>query len=155
MADLLECLLQIKGLRETADRVAALAANVDEARWTRPGGAGRPSAADLLRKMAEIEVVHGAWLRVMLASPHPSLPAVENSTQSVIAPGGSALEWAERFLAHRRANLALLDHCSATDLARTAVHPTRRVISMADLVAMMLAGDTEWLGEIRSLLVGN
>jgi hypothetical protein len=52
----------------------------------------------------------------------------------------------DRFLASRQETLSILDHCSATDLCRTAVFPGRGPTSVADLVAVMLAHDTEAQG---------
>lgn len=154
MADLLECLLQIKGLRETADRLSALATTVDVRRWTEPPPFGGPSAADLLAQMAEIEIVHGAWLRLMLASLRPMLAAFEDNELLNVA---RRHEWnvtqaLDQFLAYRRDNLDLLDRCSSADLSRTGVHATRREMTVADLVALMLASDTERFGEIRRAL---
>jgi hypothetical protein len=156
MADLLECLLQIKGLRETANRVAALATRVQGTRWTEPPRFGGPPASDLLAQMAEIELVHGAWLRLMLASLRPTLAAFEDRALLDVA---RRHDWdvaraVDRFLAYRRDNLELLDLCSAGDLARTGIHATRREMTVADLVALMLASDAERLAEINSALQG-
>ena len=153
MSDLLECLLQIKGLRETVDRVTALVQDFDTDGWSRAAPAG-PSAAELLGQLAEIESLHGASLRLMLAAPRPGLPAFD--AQSLLALGRyrrwNAGEALERFLARRRDNLDLLDHCSADDLSRTGLHPIRREMTVADLVALMLASDVDRLGEIRRVL---
>jgi hypothetical protein len=153
MADLLECVLQIKGLRETADRVTALVHNLDADRWGRAAPEG-PSAAELLGQLAEIESLYGASLRLMLAAPRPGLPAFD--AQSLLALGRyrrwDAGEALERFLARRRDNLELLDRCLADDLSRVGLHPIRRETTIADLVAFMLASDVDHLGEIRRVL---
>ena len=143
MSDLLECLLQIKGLRETADRLAEVAS-----------GERAAGAAHLLARMAEIELVHGAWLRLMLAAPRPSLPGFEDRALGDVARRHhwDVTRARDRFLAYRRDNLELLDGCSADDLARTAVHATRREMTVADLVALMLASDVERLAEINRTL---
>jgi hypothetical protein len=153
MADLLECVLQIKGLRETADRATALVHNLGADRWGRAGPEG-PSAAELLGQLAELESLYGASLRLMLAAPRPGLPAFDG--QSLLALGRyrrwDAGEALERFLARRRDNLELLDRCSADDLSRVGLHPIRRETTIADLVALMLASDVDRLGEIRRVL---
>jgi len=153
MADLLECLLQIKGLRETADRVAALVKSVDANRWNHAPGPDEASAADLLVRLAEIEILHGVWLRLMLASARPALPIFdEHGLVNLGRCHWEAKEALERFLVRRHDNLELLDTCSANDLCRTGVHPIRRDMTIADLVALMLATDVERLGEIRRAL---
>jgi hypothetical protein len=154
MADLLECLLQVKGLRETADRLSALAAEADAQQWTQPPPDGGLCAADLLTLLVEIEIVHGSWLRLMLASPRPLLAAFD--ARALLEVGRrhlwTAAQALDRFFTYRRDNLDLLDRCSAADFSRTAVHATRREMTVADLVAVMMATDTERVGEIRSAL---
>ncbi len=154
MVDLLECLLQIKGLHETADRLVALVERAGAEQWNHPPGAEGPNAADLLARLAEIEILHGVWLRLMLASAHPALPVSEEHGPVNV---GRERHWEVRealecFLAGRRDNLELLDGCSANDLTRTGVHPIRREMTVADVVALMLATDVERLGEIRRAL---
>ncbi len=149
MADLLECLLQIKGLRETAKRLSALAHDVEAARWTRPAPGNGPSAAALTVHLAEAESLHGAWLRRTLTITQPALGQVDDLGAAGTLQAQPGLD---RFLALRRDNLALLDRCSAEDLARSSVYPTRREMTVADLVAVMLASDTEALGKIRQAL---
>ncbi len=152
MADLLECLLQIKGLRETADRVARLFSTADRSRWTVTGGG--PPAVELLSQLADLEMLYGAWLRAMVASDAPSLPAFDDATVSALArfrewtPDGAL----EHFLGRRSDNLELLDRCSAEDLARIGHHPVRRALTVADVVASMLASDFERLAGIRRAL---
>jgi hypothetical protein len=154
MADLLECLLQIKGLRETADRLRPLIASADPHEWNRPSGPDGPSAADLLARVAELELLHGVWLRLILVSGRPALPAFDE--QGLLALGryrrwdaGAALD---AFLVRRGDNLDLLDRCSASDLGRIGIHPVRRETTIADVVALMLAGDVDRMGEIRRAL---
>jgi hypothetical protein len=153
MSDLLECVLQIKGLRETANRVTALVHSLDADRWGRAAPDG-PSAAELLGQLAELESLYGASLRLMLAASRPALPAFD--AQSLLALGRyrrwDAGEALERFLVRRRDNLELLDRCSAGDLSRVGLHPIRRETTIADLVALMLASDVDRVGEIRRAL---
>jgi hypothetical protein len=154
MADLLECLLQIKGLRETADRVAVLVHRVEPTRWMQAAPGNGPCAADVLAQLAEIESLHGEWLRLMLASSRPVLSAFDDRALFDVARrhGWEPPAALDRFLAHRRHNLEVLDRCSAADLSRVGVHPVRREVSVADLVAVMLANDVDRLGEIRRAL---
>ncbi len=153
MADLLECLLQIKALRETADRVNGLAATVDAARWTEAPPERGASPADLLAEWVDLEVVYGAWLRLMLASA-PVLPALDDGAFGDV---GRRHHWSlhaavDRFLRYRYDNLELLDGCSADDLARTALHASRRQVTLADLIARWLASDVDRFAAIRRAL---
>jgi hypothetical protein len=158
MADLLECVLQIKGLRGTIDRLAVLVSDTPGGVWAARdeahGGAAVLSAIDLLARLAEIELVHATAVRLMLTTARPVLPAVDES--ALLALGRrrhwSAQDAFDRFLARRRDNLELLDGCGADDLSRVGVHPSRRAMTLADLIAVMLATDVEHVGEIRRAL---
>ncbi len=154
MADLLECLLQIKGLRETVDRVTALAGHVREDRWNAAAEPGGPTARELLARLADLEGVYGSWLRLMIAAERPILPPIEEAALAALA---RFRDWTsavalDRFVARRSDNLELLDRCSADDLARVAEHPVRRRLTVADVVATMLASDFERLAAIRRAL---
>ncbi len=154
MSDLLECLLQIKGLRETMERLSSLLNTVDESRWTQRAPGGGPSAGELLDLLAEIESVHAEWLRLMLTTSRPALTALDQRglIERARRRGRGVRDGLDAFLVARRGNLELLDRCSAADLSRTAAHPARREITVADLVAVMLARDAERVGEIRRIL---
>jgi hypothetical protein len=125
MADLLECLIQINALRHALEGVASLRGEAppeNEARrvWSRMADAERRYAAAL-----------GA------------APGERSSS------GGDAGEARRAFAALRQANLALLERCTASQLAAEVDWPGRRSTTVADLVAIMLAHDTEALGHLR------
>jgi hypothetical protein len=147
MADLLECLLQIKGLDGTIARLAALVTGTPEDRWT-------DDATALLRALGEAEVLYGAGIRLMLVQSGARLPAADREALAALGarvPSTPHVALA-RFTTRRRDNLELLDACTAADLSRTGVHPTRRSMTLADLIAVMLASDVEAVGEIRQAL---
>jgi DinB superfamily len=156
MADLLECLLQIKGLRETMDRIAALVAGVEPNRWSVAPTSDTPTAGELLAQLADLELLYGGWLRQMAGSPHqPVLQPVEKQTVAALSRfrRWTAADALDRFLRRRRDNLELLDACTAEDLARVATHPVRRKLTVADVVATMLASDFDGIAEIRRAML--
>ena len=127
VADLLECLIQIKALEHSIGRIERLVAAA-------PSAAGAQVGA-LVARLAAAERTYGrAGLRLTDAdgSSQPS-PALE------------------AFIALRRANLEVLQVCTAADLASRVTWPGRGHTTVADLVAIMLAHDTEVLGELRLL----
>ncbi len=131
MADLLECLIQIKALRETLDMV------------TDPVSAERPAKTGLVtvstwRRMAEAERSYAQALGMDAVGPPRVTPAA-----------GEAAEAMEVFLALRRSNLALLGSCTASQLAAPVAWAGRPATTVADLVAIMLASDTERLAGHR------
>ena len=100
------------------------------------------------------QIVHGDWLRLMLGSSRPVLAASDTraALERARRHAGSATGTLGRLLEYRRENLDRLDRCSAADFSRVGVHPTRREMSVADLVALMMASDAECVGEIRRAL---
>jgi hypothetical protein len=118
MADLLECVIQIKALRE-AIRVG-----------TRATDGGTSAEANPV-------TVSGVWQRMAEAE------------QRYAVALGTAIAGGAQFLAMRGANLARLDRCTAAELAGFVEWPGRPSTTVADLVAIMLANDTEALGELR------
>lgn len=125
MADLLECLIQIKALRDTLERVASLS------------GSAPAAPADL-----------GVWKR--MADAERSYAAALGTAAGETSPSGGVSDEARRvFVALRHVNLSALERCTASQLAGPILWPGRRSTTVADLVAIMLAHDTENLGGRR------
>ena len=124
MADLLECVIQIKALGETLEWVTRMKGGADtSACWVRLAEAERRYAFALGTDTAP---------RTHVAADVPgTMPPRED------------------FLERRRANLAMLNGCTAALLGGQVDWPGRRSTKVADLVAIMLAHDTEVLGELR------
>ncbi len=132
MADLLECLIQIKALCETLEMVAPFIPA------TRSPESERVTVSGVWQHMAEAERRYAAAL----------------GTDGPVQPGsastaGSAAGWIAEFAQLRGANLATLEACTADQLAGFVGWPGRPLTTVADLVAIMLANDTEVLGELR------
>jgi hypothetical protein len=149
MADLLECLLQIKGLRETADRIATLVRDAGAAMTLDQERASR--AQELLARLVDAEVRHAGWLRAMLETDCPAL--VQIGSAAIEPPGARPAHQLDRFLRERAGNLQILDRCSAQDLSRTGRRPDGSRVAVADLVAWMLATDVEVVGDLRRALL--
>ena len=125
MADLLECLIQIKALEHSIARLEHFAGQAPEAL--------RPGVNAVLDRLLDAESAYAVAVR--MASPAPSV--------------ASSADRLDRFTGARRAILATLQQYSAADLGRAVDWPGRPGTSVADLVAIMLALDTELIGEIR------
>ena len=125
MADLLECVIQIKALEHAIGRIERLVAAAPAAAVAQVG--------TLVATLAAAERTYGrAGLRRTDAGESPA------PTPALAA-----------FIAERRANLDVLRACTAADLGSPVAWPGRRDTTVADLVAIMLAHDTEVLGEER------
>ena len=148
MADLLECLIQIKGVADTPRRLAARVARL----------AATPAApADTERRVREVasrlvaaELVYSDCLSRMLAEDRPALQALP---VPAAAPGrfASSAEAIAEFARRREECVRILDRCSAAQLNRVGIAPSRGRMTVADLVALMLAHDTDCLGELFRL----
>ena len=132
MADLLECLIQIKALSETVTlSVSASASAV-------PAETESVTVLGLWRRMAEAERRYAAALGAASASAAPTDASPPDAAAS-----------RDAFLRLRIANLTMLECCTAAQLAGPVEWPGRRGTTVADLVAIMLASDTERLGDLR------
>jgi hypothetical protein len=127
VADLLECLIQIKALGHSISRLERFVAGAPPA--------ARDAVGAVLQRLLEAE---GAYGRAGLgaAAAFPECQAAGRLAQ---------------FVALRRAHLVVLERLSAEELGRIVDWPGRPGTSVADLVAMMLAHDTERIGEIQRL----
>ena len=145
MADLLECLIQIKGVADTPRRLAVRVADVC-ANAVSPANAQRTVGA-VTSLLAAAELVYRDCLSLMLAVEKPALPALPGS-RAVPAATLSAAEAHAVFAARRADTVRVLEECSAEQLNRIGIEPSRGPMTVADLVALMLAHDTDSLGEL-------
>ena len=143
MADLLECLIQIKGVADTPRRLAA--------RVRSALGMGRESeAATVVARLAAAEARFASCLEAMLAEDRPSLPPLDLASPD--AGLDRPLTDAMQTFAWRRDQVVrVLEKCSAEDLNRLGFEPSRGPMTVADLVAVMLAHDTDQLGRLIAL----
>ena len=127
MADLLECVIQIRALEHSIGRIERLVAAA-------PAAAGAEIGA-LVARLAAAEHTYG----------RAGLGRTDGGESSAPTPALAA------FIAERRANLDVLRGCTAADLGSPVTWPGRPHTTVADLVAIMLACDTDLLGEVRRL----
>ena len=147
MADLLECLLQISALRHTTNRLAEVTS--DATPGCSIGAAKGESGVPAWLIAAEEE------LAAQLQDALPGGPALAPGSDFPHArPQNSPLAGEEmrlgRFFLLRRANLAILDRCSAEDLSQRVGQSGSASRTVADMVAIALARDTDALGALRN-----
>jgi len=128
MADLLECLIQIKALGEA---LTERGLRSERAPTDRDCAAAWERLADAERRYADA-------LEAVLA----------DDRRSDTPPDASEAARA-MFARLRRANLTVLERCTASQLAGLVDWPGRPTTTVADLVAIMLANDIDLLGELR------
>jgi hypothetical protein len=127
MADLLECLIQIKALGHSIARLERFIAAAP--------AAAHPHVDAVMDRLIEAE---HAYARTLIRRD----PACDR--------GGSTPKL-RRFSALRHEVLTVLHGYSAEGLGQPVAWPGRPRTSVADLVAIMLAHDTERIGEIQRL----
>jgi uncharacterized damage-inducible protein DinB len=154
MADLLEALVQIHALAGTPSRVEPLLREAAPELWTRRPAAGVWAPVEVLAHLADAESLLGVRVRLVLTGERPPLPCIDGAA---LAERAAYLAWPpalalERFRARRGETVELLSSCTADDLERAGVHPARGAVSVADLVALALAHDTDHLGQMRERL---
>ena len=138
MADLLECLIQIKGVADTPRRLAA--------RVRGAVAVGRQEVAStVVSRMVAAEGRFAACLDGMLAGPTPALPSLDLASLEN-DPGRSLGDSMQDFAWRRAQVVRRLETCSAEELNRVGFEPSRGPMTVADLVAVMLAHDTDQLG---------
>ena len=157
MADLLECLIQIKGVADTPRR---LGARWSELRTLRGDAASASVGTRVFATMSDAETRFQHCLKLMLANDRPSLPSLgsrpdreprDPETGCEHANGRAVArveQRAARFTAARAETVAVLDRCTAEDLNRVGLEPARGPMTVADLVALMLAHDTDQLARL-------
>ena len=145
VADLLECLIQIKGVADTPRRLAVRMSQMTGGPTPHPDADRR--AREVTSRMAWAELVFRDCLSRMLAAQRPALPPLPSRHPA--ADGlPSAVEAQALFTARRADTVRVLDHCSAEQLNRIGLEPSRGPMTVADLVALMLAHDTDSLGDL-------
>jgi len=146
MADLLECLIQIKALGDTPRRLALRAAEAREDAGQRRGKVDA-RISDIAWQLAAADAWALEALEAMLDQVDPVLRGLEDEVARCQATPG---EDPEAIFANRRRMLAArFERCSAADMSRTARLPGRLHCTVADLAAIVLAHDTDQLGRLR------
>lgn len=154
MADLLECVIQVKALGETIPRLDELLRRHPPPLWLERPADDVWSPAEVVAHLADTELFFGTRLRLILTRDQPHL---EPFDQERLARRAAYRDWPpllalSRLRTRRLENLELLEGCSAEELARTGRHPLRGPLTVADLVADVLAHDTVHIGQIRERL---
>jgi hypothetical protein len=145
VADLLECLIQIKGLADTPRRLALRTAKAAASSASTESAARQ--ARDVARCLLSAEARFRLALSLMLSRDRPALPRLP-PVEVTDSPAPAVGECERAFATERAETVRVLEACSAGQLNRTGVEPARGPMTVADLVAVMLAHDTDRLGEL-------
>lgn len=147
MAELiLECLIQIKALADTPRRlrrrVEAAAAG------SQAGDETDRIVRDVLAELVRLDAWAAAALATMLADDQPALATWEGGDAEPGDGESDREDLSACFEEGRRALVARLEGCSTEQLRRVARVGGRDDFSVSDLVAVLLAHDTDQLGRL-------
>lgn len=138
--------------RTTADLQAAIAGLRDE-QLSMPEAPGKWSIRQVLRHLADSEIVLAWRLRMILAHEQPPLPGYDQDlwAERLGYETADVTESLEEFAALRRGHVRLLDRASPQELDRYGVHAERGNESVAHLMRMYAGHDTLHLRQIARI----
>lgn len=137
-------------LRATPDALQRIVSPLSPEQLRTPEAPGKWSIGQVVRHLADSEIVWGWRLRLVLAQDRPALTGYDQDAwaerlQYDAAPVGEALD---EFSALRRTHLRLVTSVSAADLARVGVHAERGEESVAHMINMYAGHDLLHLRQI-------
>lgn len=160
-------ILELLGDREPLEVLAATAAalrrgvaGLSDEQLSAPEAAGKWSIRQVVRHLADTEIVWGWRMRLVLAQDRPAITGFDQDAWAGrlrynTAPVEDALE---EFAALRHTHLRLLASTTAADRARVGVHAERGEESVAHMMKMYAGHDLLHLRQIErirgAILVG-
>jgi len=145
VADLLECLIQIKGVADTPRRLAQRVADALDTSISRD--AAERHARHVTCRLLAVERRCRDGLSSVLSQDRPMMPELVPSSALDDFPASLGDCQAE-FAARRAETVRVLESCSADQLNRIGIEPSRGPMTVADLVAVILAHDTDRIGDL-------
>jgi hypothetical protein len=137
-------------LRETPAAAARAVAGLTPDKVRRPESDGKWSIAQVLRHLADTDVVWGWRMRLILAQDRPVITGFDQDLWAdhlgyADADPGESLE---TFAVLRRDNLRLIERATADDLKRVGVHAERGEESVGYLIRLYAGHDLMHLNQI-------
>ena len=137
-------------LRETPAAAARAVAGLSPDKVRRPESDGKWSIAQVLRHLADTDVVWGWRMRLILAQDRPVINGFDQDLWAdhlgyADADPGESLE---TFAVLRRDNLRLIERATADDLKRVGVHAERGEESVGYLIRLYAGHDLMHLKQI-------
>lgn len=141
-------------LRETGDRLEAACRNQPPDRLHAPEAPGKWSVAQVLRHVADSELVWGWRLRLVLAQDRPAITGYDQDlwADRLGYLEADPAESLELFQVLRRANLRCLERATEADLARAGVHAERGEETVAHMIRLYAGHDILHLNQVDRIL---
>ena len=137
-------------LRETPGAVARAVATLTPEKLMTPETDGKWSIGQVLRHLADTDVVWGWRMRLILAQDRPTITGFDQDlwAERLDYAHADPMESLETFVVLRRDNLRLIDRATPEDLARVGVHAERGEESAGYLVRLYAGHDLMHLNQI-------
>ena len=137
-------------LRETPARAAKAVAGLSSGKLRMPESNGKWSIAQVLRHLADTDVVWGWRMRLILAQDRPPITGFDQDlwADHLGYAGADPGESLETFAVLRRDNLRLIERATPDDLERVGVHAERGEESVGYLIRLYAGHDLMHLNQI-------
>lgn len=137
-------------LRDTPRAAARAVATLSRDQLRRPETAGKWSIAQVLRHLADTDVVWGWRMRLILAQERPAITGFDQDlwAERLGYADADPNESLETFAVLRRDNLRLIERATPDDLERVGVHAERGEESAGYLIRLYAGHDLMHLAQI-------
>src|SRR6266508_6116099 len=151
--DLLGAQKPMDVLKATPDAVRAAVAGLSEAQLSKPEAPGKWSMRQVVRHLADSDLVWGYRLRMVLAHDRPAITGYDQDlwADRLGYAGADVAQALEEFAILRRGNLALLDAATTADLERVGVHSERGEESVGHMIRMYAGHDLLHLRQLARI----
>ena len=151
--DLLGSRDPIEVLRGTPEAVHNEIAGVTEREVSQPEAPGKWSIQQVVRHLADAELVWGYRLRMVLAQDRPALTGYDQDrwADRLRYERASLAMSIQEFNVLRRSNMHLIEGASAGDLDRVGVHAERGEESVADMIRLCAGHDLLHLAQLARI----
>jgi len=140
-------------LRRTPDAVGQAIAGLSDEELSRPEASGKWSIRQVLRHLADSELVWSYRLRLVLAQGRPPLTGYDQDlwATNLRYDRANIAESLEELAVVRRSNLRLLAAGSEADLARVGIHAERGEESVGHMLRMYAGHDLLHLRQLERI----
>lgn len=140
-------------LRDTPGAAARAVASLTPEKLRTPEAPGKWSVAQVLRHLADSDIVWGWRMRLILAQDRPVITGFEQDlwAERLDYANADPNESLETFAVLRRDNIRLIERASPEDLQRVGVHAERGEESAAYLTRLFAGHDLMHLAQIERI----
>ena len=140
-------------LRDTPAAAARAVAGLASEQLRKPEADGKWSIAQVLRHLADSDVVWGWRMRLILAQDRPTITGYDQDlwAEKLHYADADPAESIETFAILRRDNLRLIERATPEDLKRVGVHSERGEESAGYLMRLFAGHDLMHLGQIERI----